>query len=191
MINIIKQIKNRFYRTMSYDIDYETLKNMKNKNDNVWIIDVRANDEYLTKHIEGAINIPLQDIDKKLKSLIINKQDIIIMYCEYGGRSKKAYMKLKKAGYLNVYNLKNGIDGILGTPSEITKGGRVATHIKIKNVSKLRSQSIKYFHNQKSQMKYTHLTFLLIQTFYSDYLVGPHLIHIFYFYVCSNPSFPL
>ena len=37
---------------------------------------------------------------------------MIIVYCEYGGRSKKAVNKLLKMGYENIYNLDGGIAGI-------------------------------------------------------------------------------
>ena len=46
--------------------------------------------------------------DCKLK----DKDKIVIVYCQSGVRSKKAIKILKKSGFKNLYNLKNGLDGI-------------------------------------------------------------------------------
>lgn len=112
MKRFLYKIKERFVRSNGISINYETLLKMKKNTRNVWVIDVRAQDEYYTKHIDGAINIPLQDINDKIENIVKNKNDVVIMYCEYGGRSKKACTKLEKLGYINVYNLENGIAGI-------------------------------------------------------------------------------
>ena len=41
---------------------------------------------------------------------LINKDELIILYCSNGYRSLNAYEKLKKYGYKNVYNLYKGLD---------------------------------------------------------------------------------
>lgn len=112
MKKIMYLFKKKFVRSSGNDIDYKTLLKLVRDNRNVWIIDVRARDEYYSKHIENSINIPLQDISSKIESVVRNKNDMIIVYCEYGGRSLKACNKLKKLGYTNVLNLQNGISGI-------------------------------------------------------------------------------
>lgn len=105
-------IQKRFVRSYSNDIDYDTLLRMLKQYKNIWLIDVRPKDEYYSKHIDGAINIPLQDLTLRIGKIVKNKNDIIIVYCEYGGRSIKACNKLERLGYLNIYNLKGGISGI-------------------------------------------------------------------------------
>ena len=63
-------------------------------------------------HLQGAVNVPLHEINQKISRYVKSKNDVIIVYCEYGGRSKKACGKLQKMGYVNVYNLDGGIEAI-------------------------------------------------------------------------------
>ena len=75
-----------------------------------FIIDVRSNKEYLERHLNGAINIPLFSIKKDINKLNRNKD--ILVYCQSGSRSKKAVKILEDIGIKNVYNLKGGIEKI-------------------------------------------------------------------------------
>jgi len=84
-------------------ISLEEAKEMLNTKNNVYLIDVRTMDEYNTNHIEGAINISSNELDK-IASEDIKKDDYIIVYCLSGGRSKESYNKLKEMGYTNVYD---------------------------------------------------------------------------------------
>ncbi len=113
MKKILYKIRKRFARGYGEDIDYSIMKNMLKENSDIKVIDVRTQDEYNFRHIQGAINIQLQDITTKIQNVVSNKDDIIIVYCEYGGRSGKALNKLKKMGYTNVYNLDGGIEAII------------------------------------------------------------------------------
>ncbi len=89
------------------------MQKMLRENANIVIIDVRTRDEFGYNHLKGAINIPLQNIcEDNMKRYVKSKKSVIIVYCEYGGRSKKAMNKLKKMGYENVYNLDGGIEAI-------------------------------------------------------------------------------
>ena len=111
MRNMFFKLTRRFSQTRIEDIDYKSLINLSSNN-NAIIIDVRTKDEYYNRHIPGAINIPLQDINSQIEKIVKNKNEIIIVYCEYGGRSRKACNKIQKLGYTNIYNLKNGIAGV-------------------------------------------------------------------------------
>ena len=77
------------------------------------LIDVRTRQEFLEGHLEGAILIPYYEISKKVADIIPNKNQAIIVYCQNGGRSQKAYKTLNNMGYNNIYNLKSGIEGSL------------------------------------------------------------------------------
>ena len=70
--------------------------------DGATIVDVRTVEEYQAGHIDGAVNIPLHNLDKKLDQL--RKKGSIVTCCLSGGRSGQA------ADYLNA----NGIDTING-----------------------------------------------------------------------------
>lgn len=112
MKKIFYRIRKKIVRSCGKDIDYKTMQKMISDNSAIVVIDVRTKDEYNDKHIQGAINIPLQDIPERIGNVVRDKNEVIILYCEYGGRSRKALSKLEKLGYVNVYNLDGGIEAI-------------------------------------------------------------------------------
>ncbi len=74
------------------------------------LIDVRSSQEYEDNHIDGAININVDDILNTEGALVYNNSEIgfnktIIVYCRSGARSKNAANKLVELGYTNVYDL--------------------------------------------------------------------------------------
>ena len=70
----------------------------------VMLIDVRTAEEFAAGHIEGAINIPFQQIVPELAKLNITKDTEIVLYCRSGNRSGMAQKSLVKQGYSNTYN---------------------------------------------------------------------------------------
>lgn len=92
----------------NFDIDIKKLNELNKKG--AIIIDVRSIYEYNDYHINGAISIPLFEIQKKIKNVINNKEDTICIYCETGNKSKSAVKVLKSLGYTNVYNLRDGLE---------------------------------------------------------------------------------
>lgn len=113
MNRLLYKFQKRFMRTSANDINYDTMLEMIRNNKNIVVFDVRTKDEFEYNHLKGAINLPLQDIsEKSVERYVKNKSNVIIVYCEYGGRSKKAMNKLIKMGYLNVYNLDGGIENV-------------------------------------------------------------------------------
>ena len=76
------------------------------------IIDVRSKREFREKHLEDSINIPLQDIKRKIELCVRDKNKKILVCCEYGTRSARAVKILEELGYLRVYNLKGGLENI-------------------------------------------------------------------------------
>ena len=67
------------------------------------IIDVRTPEEFVSGHVESAINIEWQDIT--LVENITNKDNQIFLYCRSGNRSQKATDILIDIGYKDVINL--------------------------------------------------------------------------------------
>lgn len=74
------------------------------------IVDVRSPQEYREGHIDGAINLPVYDIKGNVQNILKDKNEIVVLYCSGGERSKKAQDKLRKMGYTNVYAVYNGIE---------------------------------------------------------------------------------
>ncbi len=73
------------------------------------IVDVREDDEWTEHHIQGAIHIPLAQLDARLAELAPYKNSPIITQCRSGKRSAQAQTVLKSAGFSKVYSLDGGI----------------------------------------------------------------------------------
>lgn len=109
---MLKKIKEFLYRSLTNgEITYQELERMINTDEKAILLDVRSPQEYREAHLEKAVNVPLYDLEKKLNYLP-DKECTIITYCAGGNRSRKAKDELEILGYKNVYNLKNGLDGI-------------------------------------------------------------------------------
>lgn len=110
MINKFRYIlRNRLVRSMEKnDITMEQLKTKVK--DGAILIDIRSPQEHKEGHLEGSILIPEYELKNKVHKIVQNKEQIIIVYCSSGIRSKKAQRKLQKMGYINVYNLYGGLD---------------------------------------------------------------------------------
>ena len=99
-------------------ISQETAKEMMNAEDGHIISDVRRQDEYDSGLIEGAICIPNESIDTKQPPELPDLDQIILVYCRSGRRSKEAAQKLYDIGYTNVYEFGGIIDWIYGTVTD-------------------------------------------------------------------------
>jgi len=87
------------------------------KNDGHIIVDVRRQDEYDEGHIPGAVLIPNESIDKTRPEQLPDLDQIILVYCRSGRRSKEASAKLSAMGYKNVYEF----GGIITWTGETTR----------------------------------------------------------------------
>ena len=79
------------------------------------ILDVRRPDEFATGHIPNAINVPNETIGTAEIPELPNKDQLIMVYCRSGRRSKEASEKLVKLGYTNIVE----VGGILDWKGEI------------------------------------------------------------------------
>ena len=70
--------------------------------ENYIILDVRTQEEYETAHIPGAICIPNETIGTEDIPELPDKEQLILVYCRSGNRSKQASEKLAKQGYTNI-----------------------------------------------------------------------------------------
>lgn len=69
----------------------------------VWI-DVRSADEFRQGHLQGARNVPVQELAAKIQSISPDKNAPVHLYCRSGSRAQAALNLLKQAGYTNVHN---------------------------------------------------------------------------------------
>lgn len=68
------------------------------------LLDVRASGEYAAGHVEGAVNIPHDQIESRLSEITGGKDKEIVLYCKSGRRAGIALETLAKNGYTQVYN---------------------------------------------------------------------------------------
>ena len=73
--------------------------------DNYIILDVRTKEEYQEKHIPGAVNLPNETIGTEDIPELPAKEQLILVYCRSGNRSKQAAKKLSALGYTNIIEI--------------------------------------------------------------------------------------
>ncbi len=96
---------NNFYS----DITPSQAKDKIDKDKNVLLLDVRTREEFSEGHIAGAMNIPVDELEKRLNELKKYKNFEIIVYRRSGNRSRRASEILVRHGFKYVYNLSGGI----------------------------------------------------------------------------------
>lgn len=91
---------------------------MMEQEQNYIILDVRTVEEFDDKHIPDAINIPNETIGSEEISELPDKNQLILVYCRSGNRSKQASEKLVALGYTNIVEFGGIIDWTGETVSE-------------------------------------------------------------------------
>ena len=92
------------------NITQEEAKNIMDTQEGYIILDTRAQDEYDEGHIPGAIVIPHDEILEKAEEILTDKDQLILVYCRSGRRSKLAAEDLVKLGYTNIKEFGGIID---------------------------------------------------------------------------------
>ena len=121
MQKLKKIIKEMFSKKRTSDeiihISYIKLQEMLRENIDTILLDVRSPQEYNEGHISNAICIPNETIDEEVMAKLPNKEQLILIYCRSGNRSKQAATKLEKLGYTNLIEF----GGIIDWKGEIVK----------------------------------------------------------------------
>lgn len=103
---------------VSYEqINAEQARFLMNTEKDYVIIDSRTQEEFDAGHIEGAIMIPEYEIADRAPEILKKKDQLILVYCRSGRRSKIASQVLVELGYTNVKEF----GGIIDWPYEIVK----------------------------------------------------------------------
>jgi len=74
------------------------------RKDNMLVIDVRSEREFQTTAVQGAINLPLPQLERRIRDVVVDEATPIALYCASGARSGIACMMLKQMGYAHVSN---------------------------------------------------------------------------------------
>ena len=101
--------------TMNQSLGYEQItgaeaKMLMDTEADYIIIDARTNEEFNEGHIEGAILIPEYEIGNRAENELPRKDQLILVYCRSGRRSKIAAEALVDLGYTNVKEFGGIID---------------------------------------------------------------------------------
>jgi len=91
---------------------------MMQDTDDYILLDVRTEEEFKEKRIEGAILIPHDEIRDRAETELPDKNAVILVYCRSGNRSKIAASELCEMGYTNIYEF----GGINYWPYETVSG---------------------------------------------------------------------
>ena len=97
------------------NITAEEAKRIMDSEEGYIILDVRTLEEYDQGHIPGAILIPNTEIEARAEEVLTDKDQLILVYCRSGRRSKLAAEILVELGYTNIREF----GGIIDWPYEV------------------------------------------------------------------------
>lgn len=95
-------------REGSEEISVTKLKDLRDENPGLYLLDVREQNEWDMASIQGATLKPLSTLEKDFED--IPKDQTVYCFCKMGGRSAKAIEFLKSKGYSRLVKVKGGID---------------------------------------------------------------------------------
>ena len=99
------------------NITAEEAKAIMDSEDGYIILDARTQEEYDQGHIPGAIVISHEEIMEKAEEVLTDKEQLILVYCRSGRRSKIAAEALVGLGYTNIKEF----GGIIDWPYEVER----------------------------------------------------------------------
>jgi len=99
-------------------ISAEQAKDMMDESEEYILLDVRTDEEFNEKRIDGAILIPDYEIADRAEAELTNKDALILVYCRSGRRSEIAAKELLELGYTNVFDF----GGIIDWPYDTISG---------------------------------------------------------------------
>ena len=97
------------------NITAEEAKQIMDSEEGYIILDVRTQEEYDEGHIPSATQIPHEEIEEKAEDVLTDKDQLILVYCRSGRRSKIAAEALAELGYTNIKDF----GGIIDWPYEV------------------------------------------------------------------------
>ena len=112
-----KKDKNIENEVIIKHVSMDDIVEIMNENNNYIILDVRTIAEYNEGHIPNAICVPNETIGNNIINELPDKEQLILVYCRSGNRSKQAAEKLRKLGYTNLIEF----GGIIDWKGEIVK----------------------------------------------------------------------
>ena len=115
MLTACGQDKENNQGAVYVNITAEEAKRIMDTEEGYIILDVRTQEEYDQGHIPGAIVISHEEIAEKAEDVLTDKDQLILVYCRSGRRSKFAAEALVELGYTNIKEF----GGIIDWPYEV------------------------------------------------------------------------
>lgn len=112
-----EQAKEKEQGAVYMNITAAEAKEIMDSQEGYIILDVRTQEEYDEGHIPGAILIPNTEIEDRAEEVLTDKDQLILVYCRSGRRSKLAAEILAELGYTNIREF----GGIIDWPYEVEK----------------------------------------------------------------------
>ena len=117
MLTACGQDKENDQGAVYVNITAEEAKKIMDSQEGYIILDVRTQEEYDEGRIPGAIRISYEEIGEKAEEVLADKDQLILVYCRSGRRSKIAAEALVELGYTNIREF----GGIIDWPYEVEK----------------------------------------------------------------------
>lgn len=100
---VLTGVTNFAPKTTGYrQVTTEEAVNIMQTEENYVILDVRTAQEFASGHIPGAVLLPNETIGTEDIPLLPDKDQLILVYCRSGNRSKQAAEKLAQLGFTNI-----------------------------------------------------------------------------------------
>ena len=115
MLTACGQDKENDQGAVYMNITAEEAKQIMDSEEDYIILDVRTREEYDEGHIPGATQISHEEIAEKAEKKLTEKDQLILVYCRSGRRSKIAAEALAELGYTNIKEF----GGIIDWPYEV------------------------------------------------------------------------
>ena len=115
MLTACGQDKENDQGAVYVNITAEEAKQIMDTEEGYIILDARTQEEYDEGHIPGAIVISHEEITEKAEEVLTDKDQLILVYCRSGRRSKLAAEALVELGYTNIKEF----GGIIDWPYEV------------------------------------------------------------------------
>lgn len=90
-------------------ISAEEVHQAINKKEQLILIDVRTPEEFSKNRITGSINVPIDELVKRIKKIAPDQKQKTYVYCFSGARSMAAVEIMTKLGYTNVFSMTSGL----------------------------------------------------------------------------------
>lgn len=103
-------------------IDTASTRSLLAANPDVLVVDVRTPAEYESAHIDGAINLPLDQVDAHLRRIVTDAGGTMVLICQSGNRAERARQALAKTGLTDLAVLEGGMNSWIASGAPVTRG---------------------------------------------------------------------